>query len=263
MEFLRLAKRRTVLSETLYFLLNISLAIAVLVSIAVIDSPVLAVGLILISKWRVFAVRPRYWWAHVQANLVDIIVSMGFVALLDIAGQSSRHGFVVQIGLTLLYIAWIFLLKPRTSRAMMAAQAGVALAVGTTAIYNLAPGWPSSAVVVLMFVMGYAAARHVLTAYAEDDVTFLSLLWGMVCAQIGWLLYHWTVAYSLPFLEAVKLPQATIIIVALSFLAERIYACYEQYQKVRWSEVALPALLCAGVIAVSLMLFNGVSTGNI
>ncbi len=262
MEFLRLAKRRTVFSETLYFLLNISLAVALFASIAIIDSPLLAVSLVLISKWRVFAVRPRYWWAHVQANLVDIIVSLGFVTLLTtVNNTNASYSMLVQIGLTILYVAWIFLLKPRSSRSMVATQAAVAMGVGVTALYSIAPGWPSSAVVAAMFVIGYTTARHVLSAYSEDDTTLLALIWGFVCAQIGWLAYHWTVAYSLPFMDGIKIPQVAIIMVALSFLAERVYSCHEQYQKIRWSEIALPVLLSGSVITAMLLLFNGVSMG--
>ena len=262
MEFLRLAKRRTVFSETLYFLLNVSLAVALFVSIAIVDSPPLAVGLVLMSKWRVLAVRPRYWWAHIQANLVDIIVSLGFVALLDSAG-ATNHGLAVQLGLTVLYIAWIFLLKPRSTRPMMAAQAAVAMGVGVTALYSITAGWPSSAIVAAMFVIGYVTSRHVLSAYAEDDATFLALIWGFVSAQVGWLAYHWTVAYSLPLIDGIKVPQVTIIMIALSFLAERVYMCHEQYGKIRWSDIALPALLSASVVVIMLTLFNGVSMGNV
>lgn len=261
MEFLRLAKRRTVLSESLYFLLNISLAVALFASIAFIASPLLAVCLVLISKWRVFAVRPRYWWAHVQANLVDIIVSLGFVTLLMVAESDVALSLPLQLGLTVLYIVWIFVLKPRSSRTMMATQAAVAMGVGITALYSIAPGWPSSAVVLAMFVIGYITARHVLSAYDEDDTTFLALIWGFVCAQIGWLAYHWTVAYSMPFVDSIKVPQVAVIVLALSFAAERAYSCYEQYQKIRWSEIALPVLSSGGVIAVMLVLFSGVSVG--
>lgn len=61
MEFLKAAKRRTLLSELTYVALNIGLAVAILVVVLVIESPLPAIALVLLSKWRILAVRPRYW----------------------------------------------------------------------------------------------------------------------------------------------------------------------------------------------------------
>ena len=114
-----------------------------------------------------------------------------------------------------------------------------------------------------MFLMGYSAARHVLSAYSDDEVTLLSFIWGFVTAQLAWLTFHWTIAYTIPFTGGMKLPQITIIILAISFLAERVYASYAKHGEVRSSEVMLPALLSLSLIGIMLFLFNGVSTGNI
>lgn len=264
MEFLRLAKRRSLVSELVYVLLNIGLAAALLVVVWVVESPVPAFALVLLSKWRVLAVRPRYWLAHVQANLVDIIVSLGLVVLLYTAGHGGvGDGIVVQIILTLLYIVWLLVLKPRTKRTYVVAQAGVALVIGTVALFSLAYGWPSSVVVLAMFVLGYATARHVLSAYSDSNLMMMSLIWGFVIAQIGWLSFHWLIAYDIPLVETIKLPQVTIVVVALSFLAERIYSSYAKHGVVRSADVTLPALLSLGVVIVILALFNGVRTGSI
>ena len=36
----------------------------------------LAASLIILSKWRMFAVRPRYWPANLRANGVDLTVGL-------------------------------------------------------------------------------------------------------------------------------------------------------------------------------------------
>ena len=263
MEFLRLAKRRSLVSEIVYLMLNVGLAAAILVVVWVADSPLPAFTLVLLSKWRVLAVRPRYWIAHIQANMVDLIVSLSFVVLLYAVGHGDGRAMIVQILLTLLYVGWLLFLKPRTKRTFVVAQAGVSLFVGTMALYSLSYNWPSSLVVLIMFLMGYSAARHVLSAYSDDEVTLLSFIWGFVTAQLAWLTFHWTIAYTIPFTGGMKLPQITIIILAISFLAERVYASYAKHGEVRSSEVMLPALLSLSLIGIMLFLFNGVSTGNI
>ena len=264
MEFLRLARRRSTVSELVYILLNVGLAVAILLVVWVVESPLPAFALVLLSKWRILAVRPRYWLAHIQANMVDLIVSVSFVILLYAAGHAPLdRAMIVQIVLMVLYAAWLLLLKPRAKRSYVVAQAGMALFVGTVALYGLAYSWPSSLVVIVMFIIGYSSARHVLSAYSDSEVTFMSLIWGFVIAQMGWLAFHWTIAYSVPLVDGIKLPQIAVIILGLSFLAERIYASYDRHGVVRGGDIILPAFLSLGLIAVVLVLFNAVNMGNI
>ncbi len=264
MEFLRVVKRRSLVSELVYILLNVGLAIAILVVVWAIESPLPAFALVLLSKWRILAVRPRYWFAHLQANMVDLIVSLGLVVVLSSIGRvMGEQGILIQVLLTLAYIAWLLVLKPRTKRSYVVAQAGVALFVGVSALYLVSYEWPSSLVVAVMWVIGYTTARHVLSAYSESQLTFLSLVWGFVIAQIGWLAYHWTIAYRLPFIDGIMLPQVAIIVVALGFMAERFYSSYAKHGVVKTSDVIMPSLLSLSVLAILLVLFNSVSIGNI
>ena len=265
MELLKVVKRRSLLSETIYVLLNIALAIAVLVSIWTTGTPWLALMLVLLSKWRVLAVRPRYWFAHIESNMVDFIVSIGLVVLIYLVGQNGAgHAAIVQTILAVLYAAWLLLLKPRTRRSAVALQAAAAIVVGTMALASISYEWPSSVVVVSMWIIGYSVARHVLVAYSDEDMRLLSLIWGFVIAELGWLTYHWTIAYTLPFMAGLKLPQATLLVLGISFLAERIYSSYHKHDGVvRFNDIALPMLLALGVIFILLTLFNAASIGAV
>src|SRR5690606_36436165 len=110
MDFLKSSKRRSLVSELIYIMLNIALAVAILAVVLAIESPLPAVALVLLSKWRVLAVRPRYWMAHIKANLVDIFVSLSVVVLL----YAASGAFWVQAGLTVAYIVWLLFIKPRS-----------------------------------------------------------------------------------------------------------------------------------------------------
>lgn len=262
MEFLRVAKRRSVLSETVYILLNFALASAVLMMTWATGTPWLAMLLVLLSKWRVLAVRPRYWFAHIEANMVDFIVSVGLVLLIYLAGQSAvSHGALVQVVLATLYAAWLLLLKPRTHKSAIAAQAGIAIVVGTMALTSVSYEWPSTAVVLSMWLIGYSSARHVLVAYSDSDTRLLSLIWAYIVAALGWVTYHWTIAYSLLLGAGLKLPQLTLLLLGLSYLAERTYNSYEKHGEVRFSDIALPMFLSLGVIIILLIAFNEAKIG--
>jgi hypothetical protein len=263
MEFLRVVKKRTVLSESLYILLNIALAGAVLAAVWATGSPWLGLVLVLLSKWRVLAVRPRYWFTHIEANMVDIIVSVSAVLLIYLAGQAENlQGLVVQTVIAVLYAVWLLVIKPRASRHFIAIQAGVAIFVGTIALSSLSYEWPSSFVVLGMWLIGYAAARHVLASYSDESLRFLGLVWGFIGAEIGWITYHWTIAYNLPYAADLKLPQVTLIFLGLSFVAERIYYSYHHYGAMRRNVILLPLLLVAGILVVMLFTpFNQAAIG--
>lgn len=259
MDFLKVAKRRSFVSGLAYNALNVALAIAILVVVQTSGSPLPAFILVLLSKWRVLAVRPRYWFAHVQANLVDFIVSIGLVILLSAA--NTKEGFWLQIIITILYIAWLLFLKPRSKRSLVVMQAGVAAFIGVTALYIVSFAWPVSIVVILMWLIGYSVARHVLSAYEETHVLFLSLLWGFVFAEFGWLAYHWAVGYAIPGLVGIKIPQIAIILLAISFVVERGYESYSRNKAIRMNDIILPLLLSVSIIGLLLLRFNDVGLG--
>lgn len=263
MEFLRVAKRRSFLSEVVYILLNLALAGAVLGAVVATGTPWLAIALVLLSKWRVLAVRPRFWLAHIETNTVDLLTSIGVVLLMFLAGQSgSRTALAVQIVLAVLYALWLLVLKPRGKRIYVVLQAAVAIVVSTLALASLSYNVPSSVVVIVMWVIGYASARHVLSAYSEPNVRLFGLIWGFIFAEIGWLYFHWMIAYTLPFAAGLKLPQMTIVATVLSFLAERVYASYAKHEKVQLTDVMLPLLLSLGIIFVLVLFFNNAAIGT-
>ncbi|HET8883994.1 MAG TPA: hypothetical protein VFM68_00810 [Candidatus Saccharimonadales bacterium] len=259
MEFLKSSKRRSLFSELVYIGLNIAFAVAILVIVLAIESPLLAFALVLLSKWRILAVRPRYWFANIQANLVDLIVSVSIIILL----YSASGALAAQILLTGLYIAWLLYVKPQSKRIFVAVQAGAATFLGVMALMMLSYDFIASLVVIIMWLIGYSAARHVLSSYEEAHRSFYSLTWGLVMAELGWLSYHWTFAYALPGVGDIQLPQVALIALAMSFLAERVYHSYARHGSVRSNDIVMPSLLSLSVILILLTFFNTLSTGAI
>ena len=267
MQFLKTIKKRSFLSEVLYITLKVGLAILLLVIIRTTGSLWFAFVLIILGKWRIFAVRPRFWFANIQANLVSIIVSFSFVILLyviNISNASALQILIAQIVLVALDICWLLFLKSQSKRIYVVAQAGIALFVGVTAIYNLSYGWIATPVVLLMWLVGYATARHVLGSYDEEKHTaLLSLAWGLILAEIGWVAYHWTIAYRLPAATNILLPQVAIIVLCFGFLTYKSYNSYYHYQKIRINDIILPLVFTVSIISILVLVFNSVSTGNI
>lgn len=244
MDLLRTARRRSLFSETLYIILNILLAAALLAIILVVNSPWPAFGLVLLSKWRVFAVRLRYWGANIRANMIDAIVGFSVVVFL----YAASGDLLTQVGLTVLYAVWLLFIKPRSRRSFVAVQAFTGVYFGVGAVVQLAPSWPSSLVVLLVWLIGYSAARHILSIEHESHINFLSVLWGFILAEIAWLTYHWTIGYQVT--SSMQLSQAAVLATLMTFVADRAYLSFKKDGKIEASSVALPVLLCIAVIAV-------------
>lgn len=254
MEFLRVSRRKSFLSEMVYILLNILMALAILGVILTVQSPLPAFGLVLLSKWRIFAVRPQHWGANLVSNVVDVIVGVSFVVFL----YAASGAIVTQIILTALYIAWLLVLKPQSKRFAVVLQAGIGQFVGVAALMHISFDWWASPVVLLMWVIGYSAARHVLIAYKEPHYALLSLIWGLIVAELGWLTYHWNFAYDFGISADLFLSQAAIIVGLFGFLAERGYASIHEHGSLRRGDIIMPSLLVVGLVTILLTVFGRV-----
>ena len=255
MELLHTVKRKSVVSEVVYYALNIGLVATLLIISQTIQHPAFAIALVLLSKWRVFAVRPRYWWTNLQANMVDIIVGLSIAVMMYVPNVT----FVVQLGLGLFYAIWLVLIKPMSKRVAMMWQSATAILLGTMSLFMVSYEWPVSIIVISMVVIGYSASRHFLFTHDEQHIVFLSAIWGILFAEIGWLAHFWTFGYALPGAGALKLPQVTIILLLLSFLGERTYRSWKKHGSVELSDVMAPALLTGALTFVILLFFNSVT----
>ena len=112
-DYVMLRKGRNALSSLVHVSLNIGLALASTALTVISGNWVFGILLVLLSKWRVIAVRPRYWWLNIKANLVDFIVGASLVFLVYLAGTDNLnawHGI-----LTAIYALWLVFIKPQTS----------------------------------------------------------------------------------------------------------------------------------------------------
>jgi hypothetical protein len=151
----------------------------------------IGVTLILLSKWRMFAVKPRHWPANVRANAVDITV--GLSALIFMVNSNSG---VLQLFWAVAYGAWLLLLKPQSTDLGVSLQAITAQAAGLTALFIAWGGAPLASLVIGAWVISYVAARHFFGNFEEPLVRFLSAVWAYGAAALVWVLGHWLLFYG-------------------------------------------------------------------
>jgi len=245
-EFLRAKATRTRVSETIYTALNLFLPVAVLFLVRL-DPPYLAFALVILSKWRIFALRPRFWWVNIKANLADVMVGVSAVGLMYLASGS----FAVQITLAVLYGAWLLVLKPRSSAKGILLQAGVAQFVALVTLFHYSVLLPEFFVLTACWLIGYVAARHVVSNYEERYVELLASVWGLFVLELSWIMYRWTNAYSLGL--PIKIPQFALIMLVVGFCAARMY---DFSKNERLTKTMLRGTVAFGAVLVSIILFS-------
>jgi hypothetical protein len=171
----------------------------------------LALAIILLSKWRMFAVKPRYWPANIRANGVDIIIGVSVVLFMI-----HTNDLLWQVVWATAYIAWLTVVKPMATVLGISAQAMLAQLFGLMAIFL---EWPSAPLYVLVVAGGlicYICARHFFDGYEEPYSKLLSYTWAYFAAALTWLLGHWLLFYG-------QFAQPTILLTVIGYGIAALY----------------------------------------
>ncbi len=110
-DYIFIRKGRNALSSVLHVILNLALAIVSIGATIITGNCIIGIILVIISKWRVFAVNHRYWLLNIRSSLVDFIVGISFVLLAYAAGTTLLP---VHFLLMALYALWLIVIKPKS-----------------------------------------------------------------------------------------------------------------------------------------------------
>lgn len=168
---------------------------------------VLALLVIILSKWRMFAVRPRFWPAHVRANAVDIMVGVSVIIFM-----THTTSVAVQFLWAVAYGVWLIAIKPTTGIKMISIQAGIGQLLALAALFVAWSDGPLYGLVLASGLICYLAARHFFDSFDETYVKLLSYLWGYFAAALTWLLGHWLLYYRF-----IAVAQPTLLLTTIGY----------------------------------------------
>jgi hypothetical protein len=177
-------------AHPIYVGLNVLLPFLALILVRI-NFVSVAIILVLLAKWRIFAVQPRYWLANIVASGVDIIVGITFVLFM----ANTASGWW-QFFWTLAYIGWLVGLKPRSDVLSVSAQAMIGQLLGLEVIYLKFGDTSLSGLVLGTWIVTYLVARHFLTSFVEPHTSLLAHLWGYFAASLAFILGHWLLFYG-------------------------------------------------------------------
>ena len=254
-DYILIRKGRNALSLVIYIILNILLGLGSIALTIITKSWIPGIALVLLSKWRIFAVRPYYWLLNIKSNLVDLIVGSSFVLLAFSAGVNEI--LIVHWILGIGYAIWLTLIKPRTSALANEIQALTAVFLGISAAVMLGAAYNSIWLVLSAFIIGYGASRHVLVQSSQDhDFTLITFICGLVVSEIAWLCHSWMIIYTFGN-TGIVLPQLAIILTIAGFLFDRIHkSILKRDGKFKFADVAIPTVFSFLILAIMIIWFS-------
>lgn len=253
-DYIFIRKSRNTISSLMHVILNLLLAVVSIGATVVTGSYIIGLVLIIVSKWRVFAVNHRYWLLNLRSSLVDFIVGVSFVLLAYAAGDTTflLVHFILMIG----YAVWLIFIKPRSSSRAAVAQALIAVLLGTTTAAIFAAISDSIVLVASEFIIGFAASNHVLVQSDEENPTYLSLAVGLFFSEIAWLSHAWLIIYTFGS-SGLCVSQLAIILTVLAYAYFQLYAEANAHDgKIKFANVAVPVIFSIVVIAVLIISFS-------
>ena len=252
-DFVILRKSRNAFSSLLHVILNIALATASIFITWTTGSPLIGLILVGISKWRMLAVRPRYWELNIKSNLVDLIVGCSFIL---IAYCSGKTFLPIHVILVILYSIWLVVLKPKSTELATNLQSLLAIFFGTTALTLMSASGNSAYMVVGSFIIGFAAARHILVQGDDKDFNIIVLAAGIIAAEIAWLCHSWLIVYSFAG-TGIIIPQLSIIMMITAYVFGYAYKSITKNEgKFKWAEIGMPTIFAILIIAIIVLGFS-------
>ncbi len=246
-------KSRNIASSIVHVFLNLLLGVGAVLITVLSGSPILGLLLVLISKWRIFAVRARYLWVNIKANLVDLIVGISIVLLTYYAGSSF---LVVDFVLMAIYSVWLLFIKPLSSESATLAQSLIAVFLGISAVTIMSANVNPALLVFLSFLIGYAASRHVLIQSDAKDFTLTTLVCGLVFAEVAWLCYSWEIVYTFGS-TGIRIPQLAIILTIFAFTYNYARQAMIKYQDdFRFKHIMGPVIFSTILIGIIVLCFS-------
>lgn len=252
-DYVFIRKSRNVFSSIIHFVLNLILGVGSILITIFTGSWILGAMLVVLSKWRTFAVRSRYWLINLKSNLVDFIVGTSFVLIAYCSGTTILP---IHILLMLGYSAWLVFLKPKSSPLATKLQAITAVFLGTTATTLMSANANSAFILVSGFIIGYGAARHILIQSDDHDFSLISLATGLILAEVSWLCRSWLIVYMFGK-SGIIIPQLSIFAAILAFCFDHVYQnILRRDGKLKLSDSILPIIFSFALILIIIIWFS-------
>lgn len=210
------SKNRLVLKDRLFAVLHFAfkllLPIFAFLIIVFLELPLLAYILILLSKWRILSVKPRFWWSNLQINATDLIFSLSVIYFMSFPQLELYQQLIWLFA----YFVWILGFRSRSLQSKHLLQGLIAQGLGVSALIYSIDQASLPLILFGIWLVSVLAARHILNGLPKETrYESLIHIWGLFSIQLAWVLLHWQVNFwvlpHLVFLQSVILSAFSLL----------------------------------------------------
>lgn len=230
------------LAQAMHLLAQLVMAFLILMLVRI-DIGALAILLVMLSKWRLLAVRPRFWVANLRGNAIDIIVGLSTVVFV-----MNAPNLAWQIAWVVLYAIWLIFVKPSEKVWVVSLQALIGEFCGLVAMFVAWGNVPLFVFAIVASVICYVSARHFLAVFEEAYAKLIAYLWSAFAAAIIWLLGHVLFFYG-------PINQPTVLLTAFGLAGTTLYYLdhFDKSSKLARRQIAVLVLIVVAVIFIKLV----------
>lgn len=198
----------------------------------------LAILLVILSKWRMFAVRPRYWMANLISNGVDIMVAIALILFM-----ANTVATWWQLFWAALWAGWLIWLKPKYDELSVSIQAMAGQLLGLSILYLKFGDSSLLWLVAGTWLVAYLSARHFLTSFEETYSPLLAHVWAYFAASLAFVLGHWLLFYG-------SIAQIIVILTTIGYGLAAMYYLAATDRLTPLLQRQLIGILCAILLIV-------------
>ena len=187
------------------------------------------------------------WLDSLERALPWLVAPVSIVLMMILAPKPGTQVFLAAG----LLVWWWWSHKEPLKRWAWLLTAGVSQSLLLTALFAgiALRHWPTWLILVLAWGGSFLLSEQLLTRLQERQVRILASAWALIVTELSWVFSVWLVSYVTPggyFL----IPQATIIIMSLSYCFTSIYLAHRggRLSKARLAEYAIIGLGLVSIV---------------
>ena len=196
---------------------NFALALGIFLLIRI-ELMLLAFILFGVSKWQVLLGGHRLWIINLRDQACDILIGISFITGMAMVASDTA----LQLLVASLFMIWLLFVKPLESIGGVGLQALVCQFMGLSLLFLIARDLPQVLVIISSWFISTIAMNHFLSAFQRPERSVISLIWGLLVAELSWLTWRWLITYS--FLDGrIVIPQIAVLVTIMAYTVGSIY----------------------------------------
>ncbi len=183
---------------------------------------------------------------------IGIVLSAYYYYINNIGADYATWFYII---LSIVYIAWLLFIKPLKTTTGTLIQSLFAIFIGSNiASMMLATANPIF-IILTEFIIGYSASRHILIQNQHEKSTFITLICGLVFAEISWLCNHWMIVYNFPL--NIFVSQTAVILTLAAFFFDHTYKSIEKHDgELKAEDILIPTIFSILIITIIILNFS-------